>query len=80
VWKSTKELSVRKFAIGASIFAVGYLLFHPAQPSHYIELKDEPVGKIQTTDPNHIEVEPEVVSRDPSGKQSLGRKRAQIFK
>jgi hypothetical protein len=57
----------KKFAIGASIFAVCYLLFHPAQPSHGVELKNEAIGKIQTAEPSYLEVEPIVGSRDPSG-------------
>lgn len=61
----------KKFAIGASILAVGYLLFHPAQPSHYVELKNESVGKVQTSEPSYLEVEPVAVNRDPSSNASL---------
>jgi hypothetical protein len=56
----------KKFAIGASIFAVGYLLLHPSQPSHYVELKTESVGKIQTAEPSYLEVEPVTPDREPS--------------
>lgn len=56
----------KKFAIGASIFAVSYLLFHPAQPSHDVELKTESIGKIQTAEPSYLEVEPVPADREPS--------------
>jgi hypothetical protein len=57
----------KKLAIGASSFAVSYLLFHPAQPfSHDVELKTESVGKIQTAEPSYLEVEPVIADREPS--------------